>query len=163
MEMNRVIVSVAAVLMISAAGLFWWQAEAGNNLQPLVAQQDKAPAPTIPQAGDAAARGPALPRLPQADSRTREQKRFDHMDRDRNGSVSREEMLASRINAFRKLDKDGNNLLSFEEWAVRTTDRFAQADADQDGRLSPAEYATTAPKKAARKPDCATRPRREGR
>ncbi len=69
----------------------------------------------LPGAGDPKAVGKAPP-LPQATARTREERRFDHYDRNRDGIIARNEMMASRANDFRKLDKDGNNLLSFEEW-----------------------------------------------
>ena len=73
--------------------------------------------------------------------------------RDRDGVITRLEMMGSRTKAFKALDKDGDNLLSFEEWAVATSDRFASADANKDGKLTPAEFATTAPKRTP-KPKC---------
>jgi hypothetical protein len=68
--------------------------------------------------------------------------------------ITRDEMLSTRTDGFRKLDKDGNNLLTFEEWAVTTVDRFGGADKDRDGRLTRAEFATTAPAPVVRKPGC---------
>lgn len=145
--MGRFLAGSVSALLLVAAGLFWWQAEAEQGSQPRVAQGGaKAQALSLPPEGDPAARGDALPKVPEATARTREQKRFDRYDRNRDGIITREEMMASRVAAFRKLDKDGNNLLSFEEWAVGTSDRFAGADKDGDGRLTPAEFATTAPK-----------------
>lgn len=94
--------------------------------------------------GDPDAVGKAPP-LPSADKRTREEKRFDRYDKNRDNIIARDEMLSTRVKDFRKLDKDGNNLLSFEEWAVRTVDRFDGADANHDGKLTRAEFATTAP------------------
>lgn len=143
--------SIAALLLVSA-GLFWWQSEAERNAQPLVAQGGaKAQPPSLPGEGDPEARGAPPPAPPEADHRTREQKRFDRYDRNRDGTITKLEMMSSRTAAFRKLDKDGNNLLSFEEWAVRTSDRFGEADANRDGKLIAAEFATTATKPAAAK------------
>ncbi len=150
--MGRFLAGSVAALLLVAAGIVWWQGRGGDR-QPLHAQ----PLPPqkgddLPGAGDADAVG-APPPVPQAEARTREEKRFDRYDRNRDGIITRNEMMASRANAFRKLDKDGNNLLSFEEWAVKTSDRFANADANRDGRLTRAEFATTAPKPKA-KPAC---------
>lgn len=145
--MGRFLAGSVAALLLVAAGLFWWQSEAERTAQPLVAHGGaKAQPLALPPDGDPNARGAPPPAVPEASPRTREQKRFDRYDRNRDGIVTRAEMMASRAAAFRKLDKDGNNLLSFEEWAVRTSDRFAGADHDRDGRLSRAEFATTAPK-----------------
>jgi hypothetical protein len=141
--MGRFLAGSVASLLLAAAGLFWWQGRAG---------EERAPPPRplatgeagLPAEGDPAARGAPPPMPPEADPRSREQKRFDRYDRNRDGIVTRTEMMASRTNDFRRLDKDGNNLLSFEEWAVRTSERFAGADANRDGKLAPAEFAATA-------------------
>ncbi|WP_443970782.1 hypothetical protein [Sphingobium sp. CR28] len=154
--MGRFFAGIVAALMLLSAGLFWWQDRAELATQPLVAQRaPSASLPNVPPEGDPDAVGAALPALPKADARSREEKRFDRYDRDRNNIITRAEMMGSRVKAFKALDKDGNNLLSFEEWAVRTSDRFSTADANRDGRLSRAEFATTAPKPAVRKPVCA--------
>ena len=71
--------------------------------------------------------------------------RFSRADKDKNGRIEREELLASRRKAFAKLDKNGNGSLSFEEWAVKTIDKFAGADKDRSGWLDAPEYASTAP------------------
>ena len=147
--MGRFMAGVVSALLLTAAGLFWWQAEAEQDGQPLIARGGaRAQTPAVPSAGDPNAKGAPPPALPQADPRTREQKRFDRYDKDRNGIITRPEMMASRTAAFRKLDKDGNNLLSFEEWAARTSSRFITADMSKDGKLTPAEFASTAPKRA---------------
>jgi hypothetical protein len=143
--MGRFIAGSISALLLAAAGLFWWQGRASREA---VAVTARAEPPAIvnddlPE-GDENATGEALP-LPTATARTREEKRFDRYDRDRDGIIGRNEMLASRVKDFRKLDKDGNNLLSFEEWAVRTIDKFDGADANHDGKLTRAEFATTAP------------------
>lgn len=94
--------------------------------------------------------GASLPRVSEA---TREEKRFNRLDRNRDNLISRNEALAPRVAAFRKLDTDHNNLLSFEEWAVTTTNKFKQADADGNQQLTRAEFATTKPK-APKHPTC---------
>jgi hypothetical protein len=148
--MGRFLAGSIAALMLVSAGLFWWQGHAGADRAPLIAKPLAAiQGDELPGAGDPGAIGKAPPAPPQADNRTREQKRFDRYDRNRDGTILRNEMMASRTAAFRKLDKDGNNLLSFEEWAVKTSDRFAEADGNKDGKLVPAEFAATAPKRKA--------------
>jgi len=146
--LNRIVLGALAALALVGIGLFWLQGRA---------QVEKgAPPPVVPSAtptglpsGDlAAVSGPGLPK---ASELTREQQRFFRYDRNRDLKITRDEMLSTRVDDFRKLDKDGNNLLTFEEWAAATTDRFAAADANHDGILSQAEFATTAPK---RKPKC---------
>jgi hypothetical protein len=148
--MGRFLAGAVSALLLVAAGLFWWQAESEDGLQPLVANGGaRAQAPQLPGTGDPNARGAPPPQAPEATARTREQKRFDRHDRNRDGVITRLEMMSSRSAAFKKLDKDGNNLLSFEEWAVATSNRFAGADANKDSKLTPAEFATTAPKPSA--------------
>lgn len=93
--------------------------------------------------------------VPEALPHTREQKRFDRFDKDRNGIVSRDEYLASRHKAFAKLDLDGNGTLSFDEWASKAEAKFALADKDKSGTMNAAEFATTAVKRKSKpKPNC---------
>jgi len=97
-----------------------------------------------------------LPAVPEALPATREQKRFDRYDKDRNGSVTRDEYLLSRHKAFAKLDTDGNGTLSFDEWATKAETKFGAADRDKSGSLNAAEFATTAVKRKAKpRPNCA--------
>ncbi|HEX6410520.1 MAG TPA: EF-hand domain-containing protein [Sphingomicrobium sp.] len=71
--------------------------------------------------GGSGARCAELPSTPpEATPKSREEKRFSRADKDKNGRIEREELLASRRKAFAKLDKNGNGSLSFEEWAVKT-------------------------------------------
>jgi len=158
--MGRFLAGSIATLLLMSAGLFWWQGRVDRSTQPLVAlggARAQAPGPEVPPEGNPNARGAPPPDVPGADPRTREQKRFERYDRNRDGIITRLEMMSTRSAAFRKLDKDGNNLLSFEEWAVATSDRFAGADVNHDGRLSPEEFARTAPPPRAptRQPACA--------
>ncbi len=143
--MNRTVLGAFAALLLAASGMFWWQGRAAvdpGKLPPamLAGQADNL---TLPDAGLRGAQGPALP---EATEQTKEQRRFDRVDRNRDGGIARVEALAPRIAAFRKLDVDGNNLLTFEVWAVRTSNRFKAADANGDGKLDRPEFATTKPK-----------------
>ncbi len=92
---------------------------------------------------------------PAADTKTREQKRFDRYDKDRNDAVSRDEFFAARHKAFTKLDTNGDGRLSFEEWAAKSIAKFTGADADKSGTLTRTEFATTAPTRKAPGTRCA--------
>ena len=143
--MNRIVLGALAALLFVAAGLFWLQgrAEVERGAPPPMPTAPSAAQPEgLPSADTAGLRGPELPKVTKL---TDEQMRFGRYDRDRDGRITRNELLSSRAAAFRKLDKDGNNLLTFEEWAVTTVDKFAQADANKDLSLTPTEFRTTAP------------------
>lgn len=153
--MNRMILGAVAALLLAAAGLFWWQGQASTE----AAAPPPPPGPVedmpdgladLPSEDGDGLRGPELPIV---DEESREEKRFNRVDRNRDNTVSRNELLQLRVAAFRKLDTDRNNLLSFEEWAVATSNRFKGADANGDGSLTRKEFATTRPKPG-RKPDC---------
>ena len=152
--MGRMLAGGMAALLLMAGGLFWWSSRASQAPLPQLTAAPP-PSPTIEALprGDPDARGKPPPMPAEASPQTREQKRFARYDRDRDGVITRLEMMGSRTKAFKALDKDGDNLLSFEEWAVATSDRFASADANKDGKLTPAEFATTAPKRTP-KPKC---------
>ena len=147
------VLGAALALIMAGVGLFWWQGRAAIEssappplpLVPLVAEDP------LPQSDPGNLTGPAPPEVSQ---RTREELRFDRYDRNRDNIISRNEMLSTRTDGFRKLDTDGNNLLSFEEWAVATVDKFTGADSDGDGRLTRAEFRTTAPPPARKAPAC---------
>jgi hypothetical protein len=149
MAMWRYAAGSVATLLLVAAGWLIFNGQARPD--PLL----PAAVPASAAQRTAAAEVPAdeAP-LPEASERTREQKRFDRYDKDRNASITREEYLASRRKAFAKLDVNGDGRLSFEEWAARTTRRFAEADRDRSGALTAAEFATTAPKRKAARPAC---------
>jgi len=153
--MNRVLLGGLAAILMLGIGLFWWQGRAQV--------EEAAPPPTV----EPLASEPADEELPNADpgdltgpeppeatELSREERRFFRYDRDRNRRISRNEMLSTRSDAYRKLDKDGNNLLTFEEWAVTTVDRFEGADANGDDELTQQEFATTRPKRRAQRPGC---------
>ncbi|MCB8829786.1 hypothetical protein LJD47_32720, partial [Escherichia coli] len=71
--------------------------------------------PAAPAARAAAAAGPAPQEeaaVPEATPATREQKRFNRYDKDRDDKVTRDEYLAARRKAFAKLDTNGDGHLS---------------------------------------------------
>lgn len=152
MAMNRIMLGAVGALTMAGVGLFWWQgrAEVERGAPPPEAPVASPAATDLPTADVAGLTGPPPP---EATELTKEQQRFGRYDRDRDGSVTRNEMLSTRTEAFRRLDKDRNNLLTFEEWAVATVDRFESADRDANAVLSPQEFATTKPRRAAR-PNC---------
>lgn len=153
--MNRIVLGAVGALLLAAAGLFWWQGHAAIDsvaLPPptraeIPNESDLEPIPTEDGTGIL---GAALPEVNEA---TREERRFNRLDRNRDNLISRSEALQPRVAMFRKLDKDGNNLLSFEEWSVATSNRIKGADGNGDGSLTRAEFATTKPKPAKR-PGC---------
>ena len=160
--MNRMLLGALAALLMVAAGVFWWQGRAATERgapPPELALASGVPADELPTADGKGLQGAAPP---EADEVTREQRRFDRLDRNRDAAVTRTEMLAPRAAFFRALDTDHNNLLSFEEWAVRTSDRFKAADRNGDLKLDRAEFLTTKPKRAAQ-PQCRCAPARAGR
>lgn len=138
--------SVAAVLMGVAAMLLFRSSAASEPKLPA------APAALM------ASEEPSLPdEVPSATARTREQKRFDRIDKDKDDAVTREEYLLTRRKAFARLDRNGDGRLDFEEWAVKTTEKFAGADKDKSGVLTRTEFATTAVIRKP-KPKCACAP-----
>lgn len=151
-RVKGMVLGAFGALALAGVGLFWLEGRAEvERGAPPPEPLGAASAPTgLPTADVADLRGPELP---VATELTKEQQRFGRYDRDRDGEISRTEMLSTRTDAFRKLDTDRNNLLTFEEWAVATVDRFEGADENRDAVLSPEEFATTKPKRSA-KPAC---------
>lgn len=144
--MKRSLFGALAALMMVAAGVFWWAGRAAvEQAAPLPApsvEASQADEDALPEADLEDVEGPDPPT---ARAATREERRFNRIDRNQDGRITRAEMMATRARDFRKLDVDGNNLLTFEEWAVKTSDRFKGADANGDGQLSREEFATTRP------------------
>jgi len=135
--MWRFLAGVGSAMLLIGAGFFIWTG---------MAQEDE----SLPPPPEAEAEVPAEPgrpaRPPSADERTKEQRRFDRADRDKNGQVTLAELLYPRQRPFQRLDTNRDGKLSFEEWAVRTRTKFGDADANRDGNLTRQEYATTAPR-----------------
>lgn len=144
--MNRVILGAFGALVLVTVGLFWMQGRAqveDGAPPPDPAALAASPNPDeLPSADVAGMEGPEPP---EATELTREQRRFFRYDRNRDLKITRNEMLSTRTDAFRKLDADGNNLLTFEEWAITTVERFDEMDADRNRELNAAEFATSAP------------------
>ncbi|MEO7247716.1 MAG: hypothetical protein ABIW31_04625 [Novosphingobium sp.] len=139
--MNRTLFGALAALLLAAAGLFWWQGRAETDVGKAPQQLADVPsAENLPGETGDGLRGAAPPEVNEA---TKEQRRFDRFDKNRDSKITRTEALMPRVAMFRKLDTDGNNLLSFEEWAVRTTNKFKAADRNGDGTLDRPEFATT--------------------
>ena len=153
--MNRLILGAVGALLMVGVGLFWIQGRAEVERaapppDPEALAQESPDPDALPLAD---LEGLLGPEPPEASDLTREQRRFFRYDRNRDMKITRNEMLSSRTDAFRKLDTDGNNLLDFEEWAITTATRFDEMDADGNRELTAAEFATSAPKPAP-KPRC---------
>ena len=135
--MARFLAGAAACFLFITGAFLLWQGRAQESVLP-----DAPPAvsgqPSMVVAGN-------VPQAPEATPKSREQKRFSRADKDKDGRIAKEELLAPRRKAYAKLDADRNGSVSFEEWAVKTLDKFAGADKDRTGTLTPAEYASTAP------------------
>lgn len=131
--MWRFLAGVASALLLSGAGMIWWTN--GARQSPALAAFE----PPLARTAD----WTNIAEPPQAEERTREQKRFDRYDKDRNDLITTEEYLTSRRKAYAKLDTNGDGRLTFDEWARKTTDKFAKADTDKSKSLSRTEFATT--------------------
>ncbi|MEO9129888.1 MAG: histidine kinase [Sphingomonas sp.] len=138
--MWRYVAGGVSALLLVMAGIIIFKSHA-NAPSPIAAR------PSLGAASQVAALPDAVP---EASDRTREQKRFDRYDKDRNGAVTREEYLAQRRKAYAKLDVNHDGMLSFDEWAVKAETKFAGADRDKSGTMTAAEFATTAVKRKAR-------------
>ena len=143
--MARWLAGIAAVLLLITGGILAFNSNAEEPSLP--------PAPQ-PRLAAAVPLSP-IPNAPEADAKSKEEKRFARADRDEDGRITLAELVEPRRKAFARLDVNSDGRLSFEEWAVRTIDKFEGADADRSKALTPAEYATTAPKPRKKKPSCA--------
>lgn len=142
--MRRILAAGAAAALLGIAGLFWWGSKSGTASSLL-------PTPAFAQTEDHSEQSDP----PQAGASTREEKRFDRYDKDRDSAITRDEYLANRRKAYARLDLNGDGQLSFDEWSKKTVDKFAKADADSSGKLDRPEFATTkVVRKAKPKPDC---------
>ena len=96
-----------------------------------------------------------IPLAPEADPLSKEEKRFNRVDRNDDGKITLAELVQPRRKAYAKLDLNRDGKLSFEEWAISSIAKFEKADSDKNQILNRAEYATTAPKPRKKKPACA--------
>jgi len=145
--MTRILAGAAASLLLVTGGFLLWQGRAGDASILPAAPAARPGSPSMLAAN-------VVPQAPEATAKSREQKRFSRVDKDKDGRVEREELLGPRRKAYAKLDTDGNGSVSFDEWAAKTIDKFGGADTDRSGWLTPAEYASTAPPPPKR-PRCA--------
>lgn len=153
--MGRIVIGAVSALALVGAGFFWWQGRASLERAappPVAVGQGGDGSISLPEA-DPHGRGAALPNATKKVV-SKEERRFNRYDRNRDGTINRNEMLSTRVKAFQKLDVNHDNLLSFEEWAVKTSNRFKEIDRNGDGILSRAElnayYAAQDAKKAER-------------
>lgn len=143
--MLRWVAGIAAFLLVIAGGVFALQGRA---------EEASLPAAPEPRLAAAVPLSP-IPNAPEADPKSKEERRFARADKDEDGKITLAELVEPRRKAFAKLDVNSDGKLSFEEWAVRTIGKFDDADADDSKALTPAEYATTAPKPRPKKAACA--------
>jgi hypothetical protein len=132
----RFFAGVAVCFLLMTGAFLIWQSHA-----------EKAPGlPAAPAAsGVSSWFGGSAPLVaPEADEKTREQKRFSRYDKNKDGKIEQDEYLAARRRNFDKLDVDHNGALSFAEYAAKGIDKFDSAGG-RKGWLSEAEFATTAP------------------
>lgn len=128
--------ALASFLMMTGAFLLWQsRAEEAQRLPP---------AP--PASGPPSMIAQKPPPAPEAPAKSREEKRFDRADKNKDGRIELAELLQPRRKSYAKLDTNRDGKLSFEEWAHTTIGKFRTADRDRNAQLSRAEYATTAPK-----------------
>lgn len=139
----RYVVGSVAGLLLATAGVMFYRAKA--RPEPVLPT-----APSVAQTAPGTQDEPLPGTVPEASERTREQKRFDRYDKDRDGKVTRDEYLAARKKAYAKLDTNGDGQLSFDEWATKSIGKFTTADTDRSGAMTPAEFAATAPKRKSR-------------
>jgi hypothetical protein len=145
--MWRYLVGAVAALVLAGGGLWWWKSSAIAERAPARAHYAPASESVLP--------AEALPEPPVADEKTKEQKRFARVDKDKDGRITRDEYLNQRRKNFAKLDKNGDGKLSFDEYAVKAIDKFAVADKDRNGTLNPGEFATTrVQRKTKPRPNC---------
>jgi hypothetical protein len=135
--MLRFLAGAASAFLLLTGAFLIWQSRA--NVRPGL------PAAPPPRSYSASMVTQQPLEAPEATPQSREERRFSRADKNKDGKIEPEEVLAARRKAFAKLDTNGNGSLSFEEWAVKTITKFQGADKDHSGWLTAAEYATTAP------------------
>jgi hypothetical protein len=109
-------------------------------------------APAARQAGSSLFGSEPL-QAPEASPKCREEKRFSHYDKNKDGKVESDEYLSARRRNFEKLEVDHNGALSFQEYAAKGIEKFVAAGG-RKGWRSPAEFVATAPPPPKRKAAC---------
>ncbi len=130
--MWRYLGGAASMLVLMGIGFFL--------VREMAASQVPLPAPPA-EAVEGEASAPL--KAPVADEATKEEKRFNRIDRDKNGAIAKAEFLYTRQRAFQRLDANGDGAISFDEYAAKTSEKFAKADGDKSGVLDRKEFATT--------------------
>ena len=143
--MLRFLAGAAACFLLMTGAFLLWQSHAAE-----APGLPDAPAPRLASAFQFTGKAQAL-RAPEASPKSREERRFSRADKNKDGKIEPEEILAARRKACAKLDANGNGALSVDEWATKTIGKLQGADKDRSGFLTPAEYATTAPPPPKRK------------
>jgi len=149
--MGRFFAGVASCFLMVTGAFLLWQGRAAEPagfpaVPAKLASARISPTPLLAT--------PDTLRPPEASPKSREERRFSRADKDKDGRVEIEELLAPRRKAFAKLDGNGDGRLSFEEWATKTITKVKGADSDRSGWLSPTEYASTAPPPPRRRATC---------
>lgn len=140
--MLRFFAGVAACFLLLTGAFLIWQSRAASGPR----------LPDAPPARTASSLfgGSEVLQAPEADPKTREQKRFARYDKDKDGKVEQAEYLAARRKNFDKLDVDHNGALSFAEYAAKGIEKF-DAAGGKKGWLTAAEFVATAPPPAKHK------------
>ena len=144
--MVRWIAGIAAILLFATGIVFALQSRAEEPNTPTAPQ---------PRMAATSSRLSSIPNAPEADAKSKEEKRFLRADKDEDGRLTLAELVEPRRKAFAKLDLDQDGRLSFEEWSVRSIKKFAEADGNKDKILNSVEFASMAPKPRPKKPACA--------
>src|SRR6185437_13333610 len=133
----RFLAGVASCFLLMTGAFLIWQSRAAGR-------SDFPDAPAARSASQSLFGGGDALQAPEADPKTREEKRFSRYDKNKDGKVEADEYLAAGRRNFDKLDVDHNGALTFEEYAVKGIEKFNGAGGKK-GWLSPAEFVTTAP------------------
>ena len=120
--MGRLVAGILAALLLVTGVVVM---VSGKAEQPLFAA---APTPRLAAPATAApVRLAPIGSAPSADPKSKEEKRFDRSDKNKDGTITLAELVEPRRKPFAKLDLDKDGKLSFEEWAVKTIDKFEGA------------------------------------
>jgi hypothetical protein len=150
---GRLAAAAGAAMLLAGAIMLWVASDSGRAVavptrveSPLLPELDdpdlflEAPEPDLAMPDD-----PVL-RAPKASEKSAEERRFDRLDRNRDGKIQQAEFLAARRRNFDRLDVNGDGVLSFAEYAASGIRRFSELDANGDGTLNRTEFAVSAPR-----------------
>jgi len=131
-------VALGVMAVLLAGGIYLFTRPSPNAA---FAEPAAAGRPIAPGQGEAP---PLVAPVSDVSPATKEARRFNRYDKDRDGEITRDEYLLSRRKAYARLDLDGDGKLSFDEYSAKAIKKFATADASRDTKLTPVEFATTA-------------------